>query len=148
MFGQPGTSESPREGVTITRDAYGVPSIRAGSDYDAWWGVGYAVAQDRLFQLEAFRRATSGRLAEVNGAGSLRDDVIARRDYYTDAEIQQQKTVNLHQALNDANRYHVRLSRGHHHARGPEPAHDRRALCPPLSTRRSTRDPSGSCPRS
>jgi penicillin amidase len=90
MFGQPGTTESPRPGVTITRDAYGVPSIRAGSDYDAWWGVGYAVAQDRLFQLEAFRRATSGHLAEVNGAGSLRDDVIARRDYYTDSEVQEQ----------------------------------------------------------
>ena len=90
MFGQPGTTESPREGVRITRDRYGVPNIRAKSDYDVWWGVGYAVAQDRLFQLEAFRRATSGHLAEVNGSGSLRDDVIARRDYYTDAEVRKQ----------------------------------------------------------
>jgi penicillin amidase len=90
MFGQPGTTEHPHAGVTVTRDNYGVPTIDGDSDYDAWWGVGYAVAQDRLFQLEAFRRATSGTLAEINGTGSLRDDVTNRRDYYTDDEIQKQ----------------------------------------------------------
>ena len=87
MFDQPGTTESPRTGVSITRDAYGVPAITGVSDYDAWWGVGYAVAEDRLFQLELFRRATGGRLAEILGSTYLDDDLIARRDYYTDAEI-------------------------------------------------------------
>jgi acyl-homoserine lactone acylase PvdQ len=87
MFGQPGTTESPRAGVEITRDSYGVPAVTGSSDYDAWWGVGYAVAQDRLFQLDLFRRATSGRLAEILGSTYLDDDLIARRDYYTDAEI-------------------------------------------------------------
>jgi len=86
-FGQPGTTESPRAGVEITRDDYGVPAITGASDFDAWWGVGYAVAQDRLFQLELFRRATSGRLAEILGSTYLDDDLIARRDYYTDSEI-------------------------------------------------------------
>jgi acyl-homoserine lactone acylase PvdQ len=89
-FGQPGGSNSPRPGVTITRDRYGVPSIRGASDYDAWWGVGYAVAEDRLFQLELFRRATSGRLAEILGEEYLDDDLIARRDYYTDEEVNAQ----------------------------------------------------------
>ena len=42
----------------------------ATATYDAWWGVGYAVAQDRLFQLELFRRATSGRLAEILGSAT------------------------------------------------------------------------------
>ncbi len=87
LFDQPGVTESPRPGVSIVRDQYGVPAVTAGSDYDAWWGVGYAVAQDRLFQLELFRRATSGRLAEILGSTYLDDDLIARRDYYTDAEI-------------------------------------------------------------
>jgi penicillin amidase len=87
LFGQPGETESPRPGVTIVRGPYGVPSITGASDFDAWWGVGYAVAQDRLFQLELFRRATSGRLAEILGETYLDDDLIARRDYYTDAEI-------------------------------------------------------------
>lgn len=87
-FGQPGETESPAPGVEITRDAYGVPSITGDTEYDGWWGVGYAVAQDRLFQLELFRRATSGRLAEILGPNYLDDDLIARRDYYTDAEVE------------------------------------------------------------
>jgi penicillin amidase len=90
MFNQPGPAELPRAGVKVTRDRYGVPAITGTSDYNAWWGVGYAIAQDRLFQLELFRRATSGRLAEVLGRDYLDDDLIARRDYYTDAEIDAQ----------------------------------------------------------
>ncbi|MGI8461481.1 MAG: penicillin acylase family protein [Solirubrobacterales bacterium] len=86
-FNQPGTSETPKQGVEIVRDSFGVPSITAQTDADGWWGVGYAVAQDRLFQLELFKRATSGRLAEILGSSYLDDDLIARRDYYTDAEI-------------------------------------------------------------
>jgi acyl-homoserine lactone acylase PvdQ len=86
-FNQPGDLEAPRPGVEIRRDSYGVPSITAATEYDGWWGVGYAVAQDRLFQLELFRRATSGRLAEILGSTYLDDDLIARRDYYTDAEV-------------------------------------------------------------
>jgi penicillin amidase len=89
MFNQPGETEVPRDGVTIVRDAYGVPSITANDEYDAWWGVGYAIAQDRLFQLELFRRATSGHLAEIQGSTYLDDDLIARRDYYTGFEVDQ-----------------------------------------------------------
>lgn len=90
LFNRPGRTETPRPGVKITRDSFGVPRIDATSDYDAWWGVGYAVAQDRLFQLEAFRAATSGRLAELIGPAALEADVVARRDYYTDRELVEQ----------------------------------------------------------
>ena len=86
-FDLPGTTESPRAGVTITRDAYGVPNIRAGSDRDLWFGAGYAVARDRLVQLELFRRGTRGTLAAVLGKDSLADDIVARRGYYTDTEL-------------------------------------------------------------
>ena len=89
-FDQPGSVESPRAGVTITRDAYGVPNVRAGSADDAWFGVGYAVAQDRLVELELFRRSTRGRLAEVLGEGRLASDIVARRDFYTPAELRAQ----------------------------------------------------------
>ena len=58
-FDQPGTVESPRAGVTITRDAFGVPNIRGTTAGDAWFGAGYAVAQDRLVELELFRRSTT-----------------------------------------------------------------------------------------
>ena len=87
-FNQPGTTDSPRAGVTISRDAYGVPTVTGETEDDGWFGVGYAVAEDRLFELELIRRATSGRLAEIVGPGYLDDDLIARRDYYTDAEVQ------------------------------------------------------------
>ncbi len=64
--------------------------MRAGSAADAWFGVGYAVAQDRLVELELFRRSTQGRLAEVLGASRLQSDIVARRDYYTRAELRRQ----------------------------------------------------------
>ncbi len=87
-FNQPGETTEPRPGVKITRDAVGVPRVDAPTRDDAWWGVGYAVAQDRLFQLELFRRATTGRLAELLGRDYLDDDLIARRDYYTRPELE------------------------------------------------------------
>jgi penicillin G amidase len=86
-FNLPGTPETPFTGVTISRDAFGVPNIRATNDRDLWKGVGYAVAQDRLVQLELFRRATQGRLAEVLGDSRLESDILARRDYYTPKEL-------------------------------------------------------------
>ena len=82
-FGQPGRTEQPRPDVTIVRDGFGVPAITGASTDAMWWGAGYAVAQDRLFQLELFRRATTGRLAEILGEEYLDDDLIARRDFYT-----------------------------------------------------------------
>jgi penicillin G amidase len=88
-FDQPGTTETVA-GATITRDAYGVPNVRAGSDRDLWLGVGYAMAQDRVVQLELYRRGTQGRLAEVLGESQLQDDIVARRDYYTLPELRRQ----------------------------------------------------------
>jgi penicillin amidase len=91
-FDLPGAVETPFAGVTITRDAYGVPNVRAGNDRDLWKGVGYAMARDRLVQLELFRRATQGRLAELLGPDRLDSDIVARRDYYTPRELQ--RTLN------------------------------------------------------
>ncbi|HYF25233.1 MAG TPA: penicillin acylase family protein [Baekduia sp.] len=84
----PGAEERPRDGVRIVRDAFGVPIVHGTTEYDVWWGAGYAVAQDRLFQLEAFRRATQGRLATLLGRSALRDDLIARRDYPSGPEVE------------------------------------------------------------
>jgi acyl-homoserine lactone acylase PvdQ len=87
MFDQGGVVESAAPGVTITRDAFGVPNIHAANESGLWFGAGYAVAEDRLFQLELFRRATQGRLAEILGEGYLPMDLISRRDYYTGPEL-------------------------------------------------------------
>jgi penicillin G amidase len=82
-----GSPSEPRPGVTIRRDDFGVPAITATNETDLWWGVGYAVAQDRLGEMELFRRRTAGTLAEVLGKDSLADDFVARRDYYTDSAL-------------------------------------------------------------
>ncbi len=87
LFDEPGVGKIIKPGVRITRDKFGVPNVHADGDVNAWFGVGYAVAEDRLTELELFRRATSGHLAELLGDEYLDDDLIARRDYYTDGEV-------------------------------------------------------------
>jgi len=76
--------------VTITRDAYGVPNVHGDTANNAWFGVGYAVAQDRLVELELFRRSTQGRLAAILGESRLQSDIVARRDYFTPRELRAQ----------------------------------------------------------
>jgi penicillin amidase len=60
-----------RRPVQIERNPWGIPSIYADNDEDLFFGFGYAMAQDRLFQLDFLRRKGSGRLAEVFGADGV-----------------------------------------------------------------------------
>jgi len=60
--------------VTIARDGDGVPLITAADDEDVAFGLGYAHAQDRLFQMELMRRNGAGRLAEIFGAQAVDTD--------------------------------------------------------------------------
>src|SRR5678816_2631806 len=64
--------------VQILRDQWGIPHIYATSNHDRDFGLGYAMAQDRLFQLDYLRRKGLGRLAEVLGKGALESDTVAR----------------------------------------------------------------------
>jgi penicillin amidase len=57
--------------VAIARDTDGVPLITAGDDEDAAFGLGFAHAQDRLFQMEMTRRYGAGRLSEVLGQATI-----------------------------------------------------------------------------
>jgi penicillin amidase len=70
--------QGPRAEVRIERDAHGIPTIRAGSIEDAMFGLGFAQAQDRLWQLETHRRIGAGRLAEAFGPGALETDRFLR----------------------------------------------------------------------
>ena len=75
-----GTVQAPVSApVTVARDALGAVHIRAASLEDALFAQGYAVAQDRLFQLDAQRRLASGTLAEVVGPAALELDRDMRR---------------------------------------------------------------------
>jgi penicillin amidase len=64
--------------VTIERDALGIPHISAENDADLFFGFGYAMAQDRLFQLDYLRRRGSGRMAEIFGADGFDLDFVGR----------------------------------------------------------------------
>lgn len=63
----------------ITRDAHGIPTVTAGREDEAWFELGRACAEDRLWQLEHDRRRALGRLAEIIGAAGLPADRLARR---------------------------------------------------------------------
>ncbi len=65
--------------ATIARDRYGIPHIRAAATADAWFAMGFASAQDRLFQMDYDRRRATGRWAEIAGQRALPADVLARR---------------------------------------------------------------------
>jgi penicillin G amidase len=64
--------------ILIARDSAGVPHIRAKTEADAQFGLGYAHAQDRLWQMEFQRRLASGRTAEFLGAPGLKFDTLFR----------------------------------------------------------------------
>lgn len=65
--------------VTVYRDPWGIPHIRAASTADAFLAQGFVTAQDRLWQMEYDRRRGSGRWAEVVGPAGLEQDLLMRR---------------------------------------------------------------------
>ncbi|HET6976152.1 MAG TPA: penicillin acylase family protein [Pyrinomonadaceae bacterium] len=58
-----------KDRITIRRDERGIPYVEAQNDEDLFFGQGYATAQDRLWQMDLFRRTARGELAEVLGVG-------------------------------------------------------------------------------
>jgi penicillin amidase len=86
--------------VDIVRDKWGVPHIfipssvggKSAQLHALGFAQGYAMAQDRMVQLEFFRRAATGRLSEIAslGASYLPGDIVTRRDGFTEAEYLRQ----------------------------------------------------------
>ena len=60
--------------VTVDRDLWGVPHIRAASVGDVAEAQGYVMAQDRLWQMDLLRRVARGQLSEILGARTLAID--------------------------------------------------------------------------
>jgi len=65
--------------VSILRDAAGIPHIIADTEADAAFALGYAMSQDRLFQMEFLRAAGNGSLSEILGESMLKSDKFLRR---------------------------------------------------------------------
>ncbi|WP_299350528.1 penicillin acylase family protein [uncultured Shimia sp.] len=69
--------------VEIVRDSANVPHIFGTADDDVFFALGYAHAQDRLWQMIMLRRTAQGRLSEVFGSATLEIDTLLRRlDFY------------------------------------------------------------------
>ena len=68
-----------RAEVEIVRDNANVPHIFAQNDLDVFYGLGFAHAQDRLWQMITMRRTVQGRLSEVFGSRTVRLDRLLRR---------------------------------------------------------------------
>lgn len=65
--------------VTVVRDERGIPHITAATTDDLFFAQGFVQAQDRLFQMDLWKRAAQGRLAEVLGANFIQRDSMTRR---------------------------------------------------------------------
>jgi penicillin amidase len=64
--------------VTVRRDAHGVPHIEAANQDDLFVAQGYVTAQDRLWQMDAYRRNSNGELAEIMGSSLVEHDKAQR----------------------------------------------------------------------
>lgn len=64
--------------VNVLRDSLGIPHIYAINESDLYKAVGFAMAQDRLWQMDLLRRVTQGRLSEILGAKMAETDLLMR----------------------------------------------------------------------
>jgi penicillin G amidase len=67
-----------KQSVRVQRDRWGVAHIYAQNEHDLFFAQGFVVAQDRLFQMELWKRSGQGRLAEILGPSAVKRDVNAR----------------------------------------------------------------------
>ncbi|QUS35471.1 penicillin acylase family protein [Falsirhodobacter algicola] len=65
--------------VEIVRNSNDVPHIFGSSDADVFRALGFAHAQDRLWQMTVLRRTAQGRLSEIFGERTLATDAMMRR---------------------------------------------------------------------
>lgn len=68
-----------RDRLDIVRSNANVPHIYGSNDHDVFFGLGFAHAQDRLWQMLMLRRTAQGRLSELFGTRTLRIDELMRR---------------------------------------------------------------------
>lgn len=65
--------------VEIVRDNANVPHVFGATDTDVFYGLGFAHAQDRLWQMMMLRRTAQGRLSELFGTATVETDSLVRR---------------------------------------------------------------------
>jgi penicillin amidase len=68
--------------VRVVRDRWGIPHLYAQSQRDLFVAQGFVQAEDRLFQMDLWRRSVQGRLSEVLGPNFIERDAMTRRVQY------------------------------------------------------------------
>jgi len=104
-------TETPKPGVTIQRDEFGVPYVNGVTFDDVEYGAGYAAVEDRMFLMDVLRHAGAARSAEFvgNTPGNVAmDEEQLRSAYYTPAEANAQ----MDKAAADAGRNGPKLLGG------------------------------------
>jgi penicillin amidase len=67
-------AQEANSAVEVIRDKWGVPHIFADSEPDGFYALGYVTTEDRILQMELFRRRANGRLAELFGKDWVASD--------------------------------------------------------------------------
>ncbi len=95
------STESPREGVVIERDQWGVPFITGETFKDVEYGAGYAAVQDRMFLMDVLRHTGAARMTEFVGdtpGNVAMDQAQLRSAFYTREEAAAQIDVAAERA--------------------------------------------------
>lgn len=66
------------ENVNIYRDDFGVSHIEAANEHDLYFALGYTHSQDRLWQMDLYRRIAEGKVSEIFGKDALEFDKLFR----------------------------------------------------------------------
>ncbi len=106
--------------VDIIRDSYGMPHIYAQTDADAYFALGYCIAQDRLFHMDLMRRAARGKLAEILGKDLVPVDrffrtITAGKSFEEIAAAYKHETISAAKAYAAGVNYFIK------HHKGPLP---------------------------
>jgi penicillin amidase len=106
--------------VEIIRDSYGMPHIYAQADQDAYFALGFCMAQDRLFHMDLMRRAGRGQLAEILGKDLISVDrffrtINAGKSVEDIAAAYTPETLSAARAYTDGVNYFI------NHHKGPLP---------------------------
>ncbi|MBN1950472.1 MAG: penicillin acylase family protein [Bacteroidales bacterium] len=103
--------------VTVYRDAYAIPHVYAGNEYDLYKAVGYLSAQDRMWQMDLLRRVSLGRLSEIFGDDFIKTDLLLRSLRFSEksgalVESTDTSIINALQAYTDGVNAYIRDHKG------------------------------------
>ncbi len=88
-----------RADITVSRDKYGVPTIKASRLADVMFGLGYATVQDHAERMARNYKQARGRLAEVEGRSQLLTDGFVRSLGIEDLAQEKAKSLSGELAL-------------------------------------------------